>query len=427
MKKRILLVDDREDNLLSMETILEPDGYELVKARSGREALKILLNEFDFAMILMDVKMPNLNGFETAALIYEREKLKHIPIVFITANNYGEENMFKGYRTGAIDYIYKPVNPDLLRTKVGVFVELYTKNHQLVAQEQKLMAINRNLENEIREKIISEERVKELNRQLLQNIDHLETANKELDRFTFMSSHDLQEPLRKIHTFTDLLHSKYRDIFDEDGNRYIARIQKAAERMQALIRDILQFSKVANNKGAFKDTDLNVIVQEVLADMETTEGREKVEIKVSKLPTLPVNPVLMIPLFSNLIGNAIKYRRKDVGSVIHIFSELEEIIGLPANTAGTRNEKFLRIFVEDNGIGFDQKYAEQVFEMFVRLHGNSEYEGTGIGLALCKQIVEHHKGYISALSKENSGSTFIISLPVQQNQAGNIPINTNPS
>src|SRR5271169_961234 len=117
MKKKILLVDDREDNLLSMETILEPDGYELVKASSGRQALKILLAEFDFALILMDVKMPNLSGFETAALIYEREKLKHIPIIFITANNYGDENMFKGYQVGAIDFILKPVNPEVLRAK----------------------------------------------------------------------------------------------------------------------------------------------------------------------------------------------------------------------------------------------------------------------------------------------------------------------
>src|SRR5258708_20960497 len=112
----------------------------------------MLLTEFDFALILMDVKMPNLNGFETAALIYEREKLKHIPIVFITANNYGEENMFKGYRTGAVDYIYKPINSELLRTKVSVFIELYTKNHQLMAQERKLLAINKSLENEISER-----------------------------------------------------------------------------------------------------------------------------------------------------------------------------------------------------------------------------------------------------------------------------------
>jgi signal transduction histidine kinase len=408
MKKKILLVDDREDNLLSMETILEPDGYELIKAKSGREALKILLVEFDFALILMDVQMPNLNGFETAALIYEREKLKHIPIVFITANNYGEENMFKGYRTGAVDYIYKPVNSELLRTKVSVFIELYTKNHQLIAHEQKLITINKNLENEIKERMISEEKVKELNRQLLENIDNLETANKELDRFAFMSSHDLQEPLRKIRTFTDLLYSRYKNVFDEDASRYINRIQKSAERMQALIKDILQFSQVSNGKGPFVKTDLNLVVEEVLADLETTVQEEKANIKVEKLPCLDVNPVLMAPLFSNLIGNALKYRRKDVDPVINIYME-----PAPINGSGPNKEKFYRIFVEDNGIGFDQKYAEQIFDMFVRLHGNSEYEGTGIGLALCKQIVEHHNGFISALSKENNGTTFIISLPVQ--------------
>src|ERR1043166_8837115 len=152
MQEKILLVDDREDNLLSMGAILEPDGYDFVKAKSGREALKILLSEFDFALILMDVKMPNLNGFETASLIYERQKLRHIPIIFITAHSYGEENIFKGYKAGAVDYIYKPINPEMLRTKVAVFIDLYTKNHRLLAQEQKLITINKNLEAEISER-----------------------------------------------------------------------------------------------------------------------------------------------------------------------------------------------------------------------------------------------------------------------------------
>lgn len=158
MLPKILLVDDRDDNLLSMETILESDGYRFVKANSGRHALKILLSEMDFALILMDVNMPNLSGFETAALIYEREKLKHIPIIFITANSYGDENIFKGYRAGAVDYIYKPINPDLLRAKVAVYIELYKKTAQLIIQEQKLIAINRNLELEVRDRMLSEEK-----------------------------------------------------------------------------------------------------------------------------------------------------------------------------------------------------------------------------------------------------------------------------
>ena len=150
MHPKILLVDDRADNLLSLETILEPDGYHFVKANSGREALKILLTEFDFALILMDVKMPNLNGFETATMIYEREKLRHIPIIFITANHYGEENIFQGYKSGAVDYIYKPINPALVRAKVSVFVDLYKKNHQLLAQEKYLISVNMSLELEVR-------------------------------------------------------------------------------------------------------------------------------------------------------------------------------------------------------------------------------------------------------------------------------------
>lgn len=414
MKKKILLVDDREDNLFSMETILEPDGYDLVIATSGKQALKILLSEFDFALILMDVKTPNLSGFETAALIYENDKLRHIPIVFILANTYGGENMFKGYKMGAVDYIYKPINPELLRTKVSVFIDLYTKNHQLIAHEQKLIAINKSLENEIKERKVSEANVKELNRQLLDNIDRLEAANKDLDRFAFMSSHDLQEPLRKIRTFSDLLYSKYQNIFDEDATRYFSRIQKAAERMQTLIKDIHEFSKISSDRTSFVNTDLNIVVQEVLADYESTIQEEKAVIKVQPLPSLLVNPGLMAPLISNLIGNALKYRKKDIPSVIHIYAT-QEIKAEVSNNAGNEKngEKFCRIYVKDNGIGFDQKFAAQIFDMFVRLHGNTEYGGTGIGLALCKQIVEHHQGFIAALSKENEGSTFIISLPVQ--------------
>src|SRR5688572_21392078 len=230
MQPKILLVDDREDNLLSIEAILAPAGYQFIKANSGRQALKVLLTEFDFAIILMDVKMPNLNGFETAALIYERERLRHIPIIFITANNYGDENVFKGYQSGAIDYIFKPFNPDVLRAKVSVLIDLYKKNRLLLEQEQKLIAINKSLEREVAERKNSEEKVKQLNRKLLENIANLESANKDLERFAFMASHDLQEPLRKIRMFSDRLLTKSTNI-PEDDAKLVNRIQQAAERM----------------------------------------------------------------------------------------------------------------------------------------------------------------------------------------------------
>ena len=415
MHPKILLVDDRDDNLLSIETILEPDGYKFSKANSGRDALKILLKEYDFALILMDVKMPNMNGFETAALIYEREKLKHIPIIFITANNYGDENIFKGYRAGAVDYIYKPVNPDLLRAKVSVFVDLYRKNHRLIAQEQKLVATNKNLENEISERKASEQHAKELNRQLLENISLLEAANKDLDRFAFMASHDLQEPLRKIRTFSDRLYFKYKDVLDQEGKTNIARIQKASERMQLLINDILTFSKVSVEDGMFEQSDLNKLIGEVLGDMEDEIKEKNAKISVKQLPSMYVNPGLIRPLFHNLISNALKYSKKNVEPIINIHSEESPA---PSGNGGMETyNKYCRIFIEDNGIGFDQKYSEQIFGMFKRLHLNTEFEGTGIGLALCKKIVEKHHGYISARSKINEGSTFIISLPLENENA----------
>jgi signal transduction histidine kinase len=411
MHPKILLVDDREDNLLSIETILEPDGYRFVKANSGRQALKILLTEYDFAMILMDVKMPNLNGFETASLIYEREKLKHIPIIFITANNYGEENIFKGYQSGAVDYIYKPINPGLLRAKVSVFIDLYRKTRMLFAQEQKLIAINKNLELEINERKASEDQVKKLNHQLLENIASLESANKDLDRFAFMASHDLQEPLRKIRMFSDRLSFKYNGVLDDDGQITITRIQKAAERMQSLITDILSFSKISIQKTTFEKSDLNQIVKDVLADINESIKEKKAEFQIDELPSLYVSPGLIQPLFHNLISNALKYCKKDIAPMIKIRTEMSE--GMSNGNRKGLIHKYCRILIEDNGIGFEQKYAEEIFGMFKRLHHNKDYEGTGIGLALCKKIVEQHNGFISARSTLNQGSTFIVSLPLE--------------
>jgi len=411
MHPKILLVDDREDNLLSMESILEKENYRFVKATSGKEVLKILLTQMDFALILMDVRMPDLNGFETASLIYEREKLRHIPIIFITAH-YSDENIFEGYRSGAVDYIYKPIKPDLLRAKVAVFVELYKKNSQLQAQEQRLILINRNLELEIQERKSSQEKVSALNLELVRNVSRLEEANKELDLFAFMASHDLQAPLRKIRMFSDRLLVDYQNKMDEEGSAYLTRIQNSCKHMQLLINDILEFSKISAKREQFKEVDLNEIINHILTDFEETIGEKGVAVTIEKLPLLCVNPILMNPLFSNLIGNAIKYNRKDVRPQVHIYSETVSTNGNGENPESTPKKNYCRIYVKDNGIGFEQKYAKEIFDMFRRLHPAAEYEGTGIGLALCKKIVEKHGGFIAAKSDVNEGATFILSLPL---------------
>ena len=415
MHPKILLVDDRADNLLSLETILEPDGYHFVKANSGREALKILLTEFDFALILMDVKMPNLNGFETATMIYEREKLRHIPIIFITANHYGEENIFQGYKSGAVDYIYKPINPALVRAKVSVFVDLYKKNHLLLAQEKYLISVNMSLELEVRERMISEEKVKQLNQTLLENIERLESVNKQLDNFAYMASHDLQEPLRKIRIFCDHLEINHKSVLNDDGKNNIEKIQRSCKRMQELIQDILTFSTLTMDKRQFEKSDLNELVKDVLNEMDGYINEKNANISVENLPSMFVNPVLIRPLFHNLISNSIKYSKKEVSPVIRISSDYEFSEAETENN-GHGNNRYCRIIIEDNGIGFEQEYSEQIFGMFKRLHGKNQYHGTGIGLAICKKIAEEHNGYISAISKVNEGATFIVSLPMHEEE-----------
>src|SRR5687768_13777868 len=238
---KILVVDDREDNLFSIEAILEKDNYTIIKANSGRAALKVLLREHDFSLILMDVQMPDLNGFETATIIYERDKLKDIPVIFITAYSNDEDHAFQGYKMGGVDYIYKPINPNLLRAKVGVFVELYRKNRQLQLQEKKLLSVNKSLNKEVQERRISEEKVQLLNQQLIESNAHLKRMNEELDQFAYMASHDLQEPLRKIQMFSDkILQTREQD---EETGKYFGKIINASRRMQALINNLLDFSR----------------------------------------------------------------------------------------------------------------------------------------------------------------------------------------
>ena len=400
---KILVVDDREDNLFSIETLLEKDNYTVVKANSGRAALKILLNQHDFSLILMDVQMPDLNGFETASIIYERDKLKEIPIIFITAHNQEEEYIFKGYRMGGVDYIYKPINSELLRAKVSVFVELYRKNHQLVVHEKKLLNANKSLQKEIEERKISEEKIKLLNKRLIANNAHLVAINEELDRFAYVASHDLQEPLRKIMVFSDKILMKPAN--ENEVEKYLKKIVGSSQRMQSLINDLLQFSRQTVHSDNFVNTDLNELVKEAIPELEIEIEKSHASIHIDDLPVICAIPALIRQLFYNLISNAIKFRKKDEAPAITISAE---------KIKNTNNANYYRISVSDNGIGFDPAYGEDLFVIFKRLHSYHEYKGSGVGLSICKKIVDKHNGFIRAIGKPGEGSTFVIELPQDQ-------------
>ncbi|CAN5170093.1 response regulator [soil metagenome] len=409
---KILVVDDREDNLFSIETILERDNYNIVKAISGRAALKILLQEQDFSLILMDVQMPDMNGLETATLIYEREKLKSIPIIFITAHSNDEEYLFKGYRSGGVDYIYKPFNPELLRVKVSVFVELYRKNHELINHEKKLLAVNNSLQNEIEERKLSEEKIRILNNQLFENNAHLKTVNEELDRFAYVASHDLQEPLRKIMVFSDKILSKKDD--KTEVEKYLNKISSSSHRMQTLINNLLQFSRQSVNAADFVNVDLKEMVNEAIVELELEIEKTHAQINLDNLPILPAIPSLIQQLFYNLISNALKFRKSGIIPIINISSEKVKGTEIKEMQADKGEMMYYKITISDNGIGFDPKYANDIFMVFKRLHSYHEFEGTGVGLSICKKIVDKHHGFITAHSKLNEGATFIIALPEKQ-------------
>jgi signal transduction histidine kinase len=207
----------------------------------------------------MDVQMPELSGYETATIIYERDKLKNIPIVFITAHSYDDDLIFKGYRMGGVDYIYKPIKPELLRAKVAVFVELYSKNQLLMQQEITLRAANDFLQKQIEERKKSEARIKLLNEQLIENNESLKQMNEELDQFAYMASHDLQEPLRKIQVFSDKILRN--NNFDPDSEKYFGKIINSSKRMQNLINNLLDFSRHTVSSNDFKKTPLNELVK----------------------------------------------------------------------------------------------------------------------------------------------------------------------
>lgn len=390
-KFKILMVDDRDENLSALESILQDENYELIKAHSGKEALSYLLKDLDFHLILLDVLMPIMNGFETAELIYERDKLKNIPIIFLTAMDI-EGNIYKGYQAGAIDYISKPIIPELLKVKVKAFVELSEKNRELVRQEKKLRLANRKLELEVQERKMSEEKVRKLNEDLERKLEEVQS----LDSFNYSISHDLNSPLNAIMALTDILQHMPTEKVDGDVLEIVGHINKSVEKMSRLIKDLLQFSRQVNAEIEKKENSMTEMVEEVVHDIALTTPLDQTEIIVHKLPNALGDQSMLKQVWTNLISNAIKYSQKKEKPRVEIGVQQE-------------NGKLV-YFVKDNGAGFDMKNYNRLFKVFQRLHADKEFKGTGVGLALVKRIVDRHDGRIWAESNPGQGTNFYFTL-----------------
>lgn len=239
----------------------------------------------------------------------------------------------------------------------------------------------------------------------------LEQSNRELQEFAYVASHDLQEPLRKVQAFGDRLEKKCAEQLSDEGRDYVHRMKNAAGRMQNLINDLLTFSRVATKTQPFQTVNLKTIVEEVVSDLEVRIEQSGGQVEIGELPVLEADPLQMRQLFQNLISNALKFHRADEKPLVRVY----------ASAGGEALEEgFCRIAVEDNGIGFDEKYLDRIFTVFQRLHGRLEYEGSGIGLAVCRKIVERHGGNITAKSEEGKGATFFLDLPISHEENTNI-------
>jgi hypothetical protein len=501
-RMKILLVDDTPDNLVSIGAALDGLGEELVLANSGKEALRHLLNE-DFAAILLDVRMPDMDGFETAELIRSRPRSKQTPILFLTGYR-NEEHLFRGYDLGAVDFLFKPIVPEVLRSKVAVFVDLSRGNTRLKEQadalrkqaevlqkaevkfrslleaapdpmvmcreDGEILMVNSQTEvlfrcgrdrllaknittlvpgwrvsrnpmpevergveltaypeahapfpveisfsplhteeglvitsaiRDISERKKTEEQIRLLNANLeervMERTNALVRSNEELQQFAYIASHDLQEPLRTVSIYAQLMARRYRGQLQGDADQFIEFMVEGAERMERLIHDLLDFSRVeARGADFFVNMRCEDALEDAIRNLHSLIDENAAVVTKSELPSITGDPVQMTRLFQNLLVNSIKYRSGQVPA-IHV--------------AATRAGEDWLFSVCDNGIGIEPQYAEKVFGIFKSLDPRDKRGGSGMGLAICRKIVSRHEGRIWVESDLGKGATFFFTLP----------------
>ena len=416
-KANILLVDDRADKRLAMRTVIADLDQNVVEAASGRDALRCLLKQ-DFAVILLDVNMPGMDGFETAFLIRQRKRLENVPIIFVTGISDTENHVSRGYSLGAVDYILTPVVPDVLRAKVTVFVELFKATQQIKRQAEhlrvardelevrvrqrtaELAVVNDSLRSEIVERHRAEAEVRKLNSDLEERIRErtaeLMAANEELETFTYSIAHDLRAPLRQIHSYSLLVEEECAAALSPEGRHYVNRISQRGKDMGQMVDDLLRLSLVSKQEFEREQASLEILFQEARHELQAETGDRRVEWRSTPLPPAWICVGLMRQVFVNLLSNALKYPRPRDPAVIEVGSLQEG-----AETV---------YYVRDNGVGFDMKLADRLFGVFQRLHAAQDFEGTGIGLALVARIVRRHGGRIWAEGEVDRGATFYFTI-----------------
>ena len=377
----ILLVDDQPANLVALEAMLEDLGQNLVRAESGREALKRLLSD-DFAVILLDVKMPEMDGFETAELIRQRDRSRHTPILFLTAADTSQTQAVRGYAVGAVDYLIKPVVPEFVRSKVAVFVELAKKN-ELLRRQAALLAQ-------------SEQAALELAETRAELVRDLEHKNRELESFSYAVSHDLRAPLRRIDSFSRAILESQGRRLDDEGRKFLSRVREASQQMAQLIDDVLYLSRVTRSDLRDQDVDLSEVAELVVSRLQEGQPNRRMEVKIRPGVVVTGDGQLLKIALENLLQNAWKFTGHQAEPRIEF--GVTQTSGEPT------------YFIRDNGAGFEMTYAARLFGPFQRLHSQQEFPGNGIGLATVQRIIHRHGGKVWAEGLVGQGATFYFTL-----------------
>ena len=368
-KPKVLIVDDVEANLVSLEALLSDLECELVRAHEGNQALKLLLKN-EFAVMLLDVQMPVMDGFEVARYAREHPTTRDTPIIFLTAMHYAEDTVLRGYGTGAVDFLLKPINAHVLRGKVRVFLELYTQRRKL------------------QDEVTAHE----------ETLEALRAANAALRHFTDAASHDLKAPVRAIRGFLQALKQEVGDKLEPQARDYLERSAKAGERMDSLLDSLLSYARLQRTHASAV-----VRVGQLLDQLRAELRDELVRVDASldcesDLPAVQGDPDRIYQLFQNLVTNALKFRRPQV--------PLRVLVSADCNAGEAL------FCVADSGIGIDPKHQPRIFQAFFRSDTQGKYKGSGLGLAICQQVVEQHRGRIWVESRLGEGSNFYFTLPL---------------
>ena len=387
VKGNLLVVDDDRLARQTMDIFLTREGYKVRCAPNGEMALK-LAGEDSPELILLDIRLPDMDGFEVCRLLKEDSQTANIPVIFISGLEDVADKV-KGFEAGGVDYITKSFQREEVLARLETHLALRRLQKQIEAQNVQLqqeIAKSKSAEEALADRTVQLERI---NRELV-------ALNAELDSFTNMASHDMQEPLRTLMAFSDLLRKDLGDSLSEQAAKDLTFITDAAKRMQALIQDLLALSRAGRAPKKREKVSLRECADLALEALAMRVKETGAQIIQDKLPDVWGDSTLLTQLYQNLIGNALKFRG-DQRPIIQLTFEERE---------GTQ------VFgVKDNGIGIEPNYAREVFKPFRRLHGRAEYEGSGVGLAICRKIVDRHGGKIWVESEPGKGAHLRFTFP----------------